>query len=124
MARTERELKESLKLADLIIEVIDARIPKSSVNPDFEKLFAGKRRIYVLNKADLADPLISETWINHFKNGGGSPGAASQGGGGYTCWCRPAGTSAWRQVSDHYDSGSGSSDYWTCSNTCRHLCDL
>jgi len=70
MAKTGRELAESVKLADLVIEVIDARVPGSSLNPDFNKIFAGRRRLVALNKADLADPSRTGDWINHFRNGG------------------------------------------------------
>jgi ribosome biogenesis GTPase A len=67
MAKTGRELRESVKLADLVIEVVDARIPRSSVNPDFDEIFAGRRRLMVLNKTDLADPARSLLWKNHFR---------------------------------------------------------
>jgi len=66
MAKTGRELSESVKLADIIIEVIDSRIPKSSGNPDFDKIFAGKKRLVVLNKADLADPVGNEAWKREY----------------------------------------------------------
>ena len=70
MAKSGRELAESVKLADLIIEVIDSRIPGSSVNPDFKKIFMGHRRLIVLNKADLADPVRSDKWKKHFRDTG------------------------------------------------------
>ena len=70
MAKTERELMESVKLADLVIEVLDARIPESSANPDFNKIFSGQRRLIALNKSDLADPIRSEKWKRHYRNNG------------------------------------------------------
>lgn len=64
MAKTRRELKENLKLVDAIIEIRDARIVKSSANPDIEQLCKNKPRIIVLNKCDLADENITKQWIN------------------------------------------------------------
>ena len=66
MAKTKRLLSENLKLVDLVIEVLDSRIPKSSRNPDFNKLLADKKRIILLNKEDLADPKISLLWREYF----------------------------------------------------------
>ncbi len=66
MAKTKKLLIEHLKLVDVIIELMDARIPISSRNPDFDSLFHGKRRIWCLNKSDLADPSISEEWKKYF----------------------------------------------------------
>ena len=70
MAKTERELVESVKLADLVIEVMDARIPRSSSNPDFNRIFSGRRRLIALNKADLADPARSDKWKRDFRKNG------------------------------------------------------
>lgn len=67
MAKTKKLLNENLKLVDVIIEIIDARIPISSRNPDFDKLFHSKRRIWCLNKCDLADPEISDQWEKYYK---------------------------------------------------------
>ncbi len=67
MTKARRQLKEKLKMIDMIIEVLDARAPKSSVNPDFDDLFSAKTRLYVLNKADLADEAATKRWIEHFK---------------------------------------------------------
>lgn len=65
MAAAKRMMQENLKLIDLIIEIRDARIPYSSANPDIEKF--GKKRIIVLNKADLADDKLTSLWIDRFK---------------------------------------------------------
>lgn len=65
MAKTRRELKENLKLVDAIIEIRDARIIKSSANPDIEQLCKNKPRIIVLNKCDLADENITKQWIKY-----------------------------------------------------------
>lgn len=66
MAKTKKILIENLKLVDVVIELMDARIPLSSRNPDFDKLFHSKRRIWCLNKSDLADPAISALWKQYF----------------------------------------------------------
>lgn len=62
MAKTVRLLNENLKLIDVVIELIDARIPLSSKNPQFDNLIKNKPRILAANKEDLADPQISEKW--------------------------------------------------------------
>lgn len=63
MAKAMRAMRESLKAADIVIEVADARIPRSSRNPDFDALFSSKARIIVLNKSDLADPERTREWL-------------------------------------------------------------
>lgn len=68
MAKARRQLKEKLKTVDLVIEVLDARAPASSLNPDFDDLFSHKTRFYVLNKADLADENITKNWLCYFRN--------------------------------------------------------
>ena len=70
MAKAKREIKENLKLVDVIIEIVDARIPRSSRNPDFEDLVGDKLRVVVLNKSDLADEKSNSRWINYFKSQG------------------------------------------------------
>lgn len=65
MKKTQREIKENLKLVDAVIEIRDARIPKSSANPDIEKLLEGKPRIILLNKSDLTDNKVTKEWIKH-----------------------------------------------------------
>ncbi|MDD3242791.1 MAG: ribosome biogenesis GTPase YlqF [Eubacteriales bacterium] len=70
MAKARRLMQESLKAVDLIIEIVDARIPHSSRNPDFDDLFANKERVMVLNKADLADKAITKLWLDHYHQAG------------------------------------------------------
>jgi ribosome biogenesis GTPase A len=70
MARARRMLKENLKLIDLVIEVLDARIPASSQNPDFETLFADKMRLLVLAKSDLASAGVTRAWTASFSEKG------------------------------------------------------
>lgn len=67
MVKAQNEIKESLKLIDIVIEVLDARIPMSSRNPIIDNLAKGKERIIVLNKADLADEKTTNEWKKYFK---------------------------------------------------------
>lgn len=70
MAKTKREIIEDLKLIDVVIEILDARIPKSSQNPDIKNIIARKKRIILLNKCDLADEKETKKWQEYFtKNG-------------------------------------------------------
>lgn len=66
MARTRRIIKESLPLVDIVIEVLDARIPLSSRNPEIKKLVGDKPIISVFNKISLADPDITARWRRAF----------------------------------------------------------
>lgn len=70
MAKTRRLLKESLSLCDAVCEIVDARIPASSRNPDLAGIVAGKRRIILLNKCDMADPAVTDKWLARFKEEG------------------------------------------------------
>ena len=70
MAKTRRLMKENLKNVDVVIELLDARIPKSSRNPEIERLTEGKPLLTLLNKSALADPEEIERWIAHYKNKG------------------------------------------------------
>ncbi len=70
MNKAFRQMKEDLKLIDLLIEICDARIPESSRNPQVASMAAGKERIILLNKADLADPSATNRWIDYFKKQG------------------------------------------------------
>lgn len=65
MRKTQREIKENLKLVDAVIEIRDARIPRSSANPDIDRLLEGKPRIILLNKSDLTDSKITKEWIDY-----------------------------------------------------------
>ena len=67
MAKTKRQIEEKLKLIDAVVEIVDARIPESSRNPDIPEMTKGKPRIVVLNKADLADESITKEWVNHYR---------------------------------------------------------
>ncbi len=70
MTKAVRQMQEDIKLIDLVIEVIDARIPVSSRNPDIDKLAANKSRVIIMNKSDLSDPKINALWKTHFENNG------------------------------------------------------
>lgn len=65
MAKTRREIKENLKLVDAVIEIRDARIVKSSKNPDVDDICGNKPRIILLNKSDLSESYITKEWIKH-----------------------------------------------------------
>lgn len=70
MTRTRRKIQESLKLVDAAVEIVDARIPLSSRNPEMDSLTAGKPRLVILNKADLADEAATKQWISYFRSQG------------------------------------------------------
>lgn len=70
MAKTKKQIIEDLKLIDVVIEVLDARIPLSSVNPDIEKYIKDKKKVIALNKSDLADEAQNKKWVNYFKEKG------------------------------------------------------
>lgn len=68
MNKTERKLKEDLKKVDIVAEILDARIPLSSRNPDLNSIIADKPRLLVINKSDLSDSAQNKNWSNYFKN--------------------------------------------------------
>ena len=70
MTKTKRMMQEDIRLIDLVIELTDARIPLSSRNPDIDQLGAGKPRVLLLNKADLADPQANDQWQQYFEEKG------------------------------------------------------
>lgn len=70
MTKAQRMIREQLKLIDVIIELLDARIPLSSANPMIAELVAGKPTVVALNKADLAEPARTAEWISYFRNKG------------------------------------------------------
>ncbi len=70
MTKAVRSMQEDIKLVDLVVEVLDARIPISSRNPDIDVLAGNKARLVLLNKADLADNRYNEKWVAYFKEKG------------------------------------------------------
>lgn len=70
MTKAKRQMQEDIKLIDLVIELVDARIPMSSRNPDIDELGKNKFRLILMNKADLADPECSRAWSNYFREKG------------------------------------------------------
>ena len=68
MAKTRRKIKEILPLIDAVAEVVDARIPLSSRNPELKELIGGKPHIILLNKCDMADKAVTEEWIKYYKS--------------------------------------------------------
>ena len=67
MTKAKRQMQEDIKLIDLVIELVDARVPLSSRNPDIDDLGKNKARLILLNKSDLADDAQNEKWIEYFK---------------------------------------------------------
>ncbi len=70
MAKTRRLIGENLKLVDLVVELLDARAPLSSRNPDIDAICGQKPRLLILNKSDLADPTENEKWLAYFRTRG------------------------------------------------------
>lgn len=70
MTKTKRKIQESLKLVDAVAEIIDARIPVSSRNPDLDSIIQNKPRVVLMNKCDMADPASTQKWINYYKEKG------------------------------------------------------
>lgn len=66
MTKTRRQIEADLKNVDIVVEIIDARIPISSRNPDIDQLTEGKPRLIVLNRADQADPAMNQRWSAAF----------------------------------------------------------
>lgn len=66
MAKTRRMISDNLKLVDVMVELLDARLPLSSRNPEIDKIAGNKPRVLVLNKSDIADSNITEQWKNYF----------------------------------------------------------
>ena len=67
MAKTRKQIQEDLKLIDVVVELLDSRIPVSSRNPDINTIIDGKKKIVVLNKSDLADEKETTKWMEYFK---------------------------------------------------------
>ncbi len=70
MKKTERQIKESLSLVDAVAEIVDARIPDSSRNPELSGIVGSKPRLILLNKCDIADKTATDRWIKHYKEQG------------------------------------------------------
>ncbi|MCF0138327.1 MAG: ribosome biogenesis GTPase YlqF [Oscillospiraceae bacterium] len=67
MTKAQRMIEENLKLVDAVCEILDARIPNASRNPDIDRLTAGKPRLIILNRTDLADPAVTAQWRRYFE---------------------------------------------------------
>ena len=70
MTKTRRQIEADLKQVDAVCEIVDARIPMSSRNPDIDAICGSKPRIIVLNRMDLADPAATKRWAQYFRNKG------------------------------------------------------
>lgn len=85
MTRAKRQMQEDIRLVDLVIELTDARAPLSGRNPDIDSLAAGKSRILLLNKSDLADPEANKEWVEYFRGSGlAACEVSSRGGNGFS----------------------------------------
>ena len=70
MTKTRRQMEADLKQVDAVCEIVDARIPISSRNPDIDSICGNKPRIMILNRMDLADPVATQGWANYFRQQG------------------------------------------------------
>ena len=70
MAKTLRLMETEIRNVDCVLQVLDARIPLSSLNPEIERITRDKPHLYVLNKSDLADPEITKQWLAYFREAG------------------------------------------------------
>ncbi len=70
MAKAKRQMQEDMKLIDVVVELVDARIPFSSKNPDVDRIAGGKARVLLLNKADMADPQVTAMWKSWYEKKG------------------------------------------------------
>lgn len=70
MAKTRRKITEQLKIIDAVAEIVDARIPVSSRNPDLAGIIGDKPHIILLNKCDMADANATNEWISHYRKNG------------------------------------------------------
>ena len=70
MTKTRRQIEADLKLVDAVCEIVDARIPISSRNPDIDSICGNKPRIIILNRMDLADPDVTKRWLSYFRSKG------------------------------------------------------
>ena len=70
MTKTRRQIEADLKLVDAVCEIVDARIPMSSRNPDIDSICGDKPRIMILNRMDLADPTATQRWTEYFRGKG------------------------------------------------------
>lgn len=68
MAKTRKQIENDIKLVDIVIEILDSRVPISSQNPEINKIIKNKKRIIILNKTDLAEESENDRWVNYFRN--------------------------------------------------------
>ena len=66
MAKAQREIEEKIKLVDIVLELIDARVPASSINPVFENILKNKHKIYIITKTKMANPTVNQKWKEYF----------------------------------------------------------
>ena len=77
MTKTRRQMEADLKHVDIVVEIVDARVPISSRNPDIDAICGNKPRVIMLNRADQADPQLTRAWADYFNKTLGIPAAAA-----------------------------------------------
>ena len=70
MTKAQRMIEENIKMVDAVCEIVDARIPFSSRNPDIDRLSGDKPRLMILNRVDLADPKVTQRWKKYYQDQG------------------------------------------------------
>ena len=70
MAKTKKQIIEDLRIVDIVVEIVDARIPRSSQNPDIKPYIKNKTKVVILNKSDLADEKVNQKWLEFYKKQG------------------------------------------------------
>lgn len=70
MTKAKRQMESELRMVDVVVELLDARIPRASANPLLKGLIGSKVKIVALNKTDMADPLATKAWLTYFKEAG------------------------------------------------------
>ena len=95
MAKAKREMERMIKLSDVAVEIVDARAPLSTRNPDLDKMLGTKPRVIILNKEDLADNNLTRAWQQYFfDRGRNAVSCQKTGRTGKTAPCYPAGGAA------------------------------
>ena len=106
MAKTRRQIAKSLPLVDAVAELLDARLPLSSRNPELNRLTGRKPRLMILNKADMADPNVTQQWISYFqKQGAAVITADSKSGKGVKSFAPALRTLLKEQLARYADKG-------------------
>ena len=117
MTKTRRMIAANLSLVDAVVEILDARIPSSSQNPEMQRLVKEKPRMLLLNKADMADPNATARWVQYYQKQ--NPAAGLQDRKGHQAIC-PDGT---QPAAETADGKTGKSRHCRCTDSpddCRN----